>query len=249
MDDDNLYVVDIDMHKDKSIEGIDKIRQNLFNALPPNVGLVKTAHGGLHIYCNRNLYRLPSNRNVKVATTDTFDIDVFAQMNKYKIENGQETKETVQNRVVAPNTAIRETKNNQRVTIYGVQINDDGAIEQMMDELVEACIDGLKNLDIYSYPQPINMEVSLLSIFCGLYGISNESIRAEELADLDIRKIIAGWRITNEDPDGPERPLPNFATVYTDKGKLYSIGGYIPKLESKFDSFQEDYIRNIPKSQ
>ncbi|KAA6363417.1 MAG: hypothetical protein EZS28_041056, partial [Streblomastix strix] len=227
MDEDNLCVVDIDIHKDKSIEEIDKIRQNLIDSLPPNVGLIKTAHGGLHIYCNKNYYQLPSNRNVKVAITDSFDIDVFAQMTKFKIENGQETKEIVQNRVVAPNTAIRETKNNKRVTlkyeavndwenashlaslreildkwnidiemsykdyaqqqhdrIYGVQINDDGAIEQMNDELAQACIDGLKNLEVHNYPQPINMEVSLLSIFCGLYGISKESIRLEGMKNI-----------------------------------------------------------------
>ncbi|KAA6379291.1 MAG: hypothetical protein EZS28_025183 [Streblomastix strix] len=227
IDEDNLCFVDIDIHKDKPIEEIDKIRQNLVDSLPPNVGLVKTAHGGLHIYCNKNYYQLPSNRNVKVAVTDSFDIDVFAQMTKYKIENGQETKEIVQNRVVAPNTSIRETKNNQRVTlkyeaindwknvshlaslreildkwnidiemsykdqaqqqhdrIYGVQINDDGAIEQMNDELAQACVDGLKNLEIYNYPQPINMEVSLLSIFCGLYGISNESIRLKGMKNV-----------------------------------------------------------------
>ncbi|KAA6363967.1 MAG: hypothetical protein EZS28_040506, partial [Streblomastix strix] len=227
MSDDNLCVIDIDIHKDKPIEEIDKIRQNLIDSLPPNVGLVKTAHGGLHIYCNKNFYQLPSNRNVKVAVTDSYDIDVFAQMTKYKIENGLETKEIVQNRVVAPNTAIRETKNNQRVTlkyeavndwenashlaslreildkwnidiemsykdyaqqqhdrIYGVQINDEGTIEQMNDELAQACVDGLKNLEIHNYPQPINMEVSLLSIFCGLYGITNETIRAEGMNNI-----------------------------------------------------------------
>ncbi|KAA6396553.1 MAG: hypothetical protein EZS28_007921 [Streblomastix strix] len=227
MSDDNLCVVDIDIHKDKSIEEIDKIRQNLIDTLPPNVGLVKTAHKGLHIDCNRNFYLLPSNRNVKVVITDSFDIDVFAQMTKYKIENRQETKEIVQNRVVALNTAIRETKINQQVTlkyeavndwensshlaslreildkwnidiemsykdyaqqqherIYGVQINDDGAIEQMNDELAQACVDGLKNLEIRNYPQPINMEVSLLSIFCGLYGISNESIILEGMKNI-----------------------------------------------------------------
>ncbi|KAA6375604.1 MAG: hypothetical protein EZS28_028870 [Streblomastix strix] len=124
MDDDNLCVVDIDIHKDKSIEEIDKIRQNLIVSLPPNVGLVKTVHGGLHIYCNRNFYLLSSNRYVQVAITDSFDIDVFAQMTNYKIENGQETKEIVQNRVVAPNTAIRETKNNQRVTLKYDAVND-----------------------------------------------------------------------------------------------------------------------------
>ncbi|KAA6360880.1 MAG: hypothetical protein EZS28_043593, partial [Streblomastix strix] len=227
MDEDNLCVIDIDIHKDKSIEEIDKIRQNLIDSLPPNVSLVKTAHGGLHIYCNRNFYLLSSNRNVKVAITDSFDIDVFAKMTKYKIENGQETKEIVQNQVVAPNTAIRETKNNQRVTlkyeavndwenashlaslreildkwnidiemsykdyaqqqhdrIYGVQINDDGVIEQMNDELAQACVDGLKNLEIHNYPQPINMEVSLLSVVSGIYGITNESIRAEGMRNI-----------------------------------------------------------------
>jgi hypothetical protein len=57
---------------------------------------------------------------------------------------------------------------------------------------------------------------------------------------------MAGWRVRNVDPDG-DGPLPSFATVYTDKGKLYSMGGYIPKVESKYDSFQEDYLRNVPK--
>jgi hypothetical protein len=46
--------------------------------LPVNVGLVKNADGGLYAYCNRNSYRLPSNRNVKVITRENFDIDVFA---------------------------------------------------------------------------------------------------------------------------------------------------------------------------
>ncbi|KAA6353639.1 MAG: hypothetical protein EZS28_050834, partial [Streblomastix strix] len=54
----------------------------------------------------------------------------------------------------------------------------------MNDELAQACIDGLKNLEIHNYPQPINMEVSLLSIFCGLYGIANESIRAEGIGNI-----------------------------------------------------------------
>ncbi|KAA6375603.1 MAG: hypothetical protein EZS28_028869 [Streblomastix strix] len=72
----------------------------------------------------------------------------------------------------------------QHDRIFGVQINDDGAIEQMNDELAQACVDGLKNLEIYNHPQPINMEVSLLSIFCGLYGISNEIIRAHGIGNI-----------------------------------------------------------------
>ncbi|KAA6369682.1 MAG: hypothetical protein EZS28_034791, partial [Streblomastix strix] len=169
----------------------------------------------------------PTDASKLQAVTDNFDNDVFAIMTKYKIENGQETKENVLNRVVAPNTSIRGTQNNQRVTlkyeavnnwknssplaslreildkwnidieisykdcaqqqhdrIYGVQINDDGTIEQMNDELAQVCVDGLKNFDIYNYPQPINMEISLLNIFCGLYEITNVSIRAERLRNI-----------------------------------------------------------------
>ncbi|KAA6310654.1 MAG: hypothetical protein EZS28_056276, partial [Streblomastix strix] len=54
----------------------------------------------------------------------------------------------------------------------------------MNDELAQACVDGLKNLEIHNYPKPINMEVSLLNEFCGLYGITNESIRSERMNNI-----------------------------------------------------------------
>ncbi|KAA6363555.1 MAG: hypothetical protein EZS28_040917, partial [Streblomastix strix] len=122
-----LTIVDIDIDKKISEEERNLIRNELQKKIYQselNVGLVKTAHGGLHIYCNRNCYRLPSNHNVKVGVTDSFDIDIFAQLNKQKIENGLETKEIVQNRVVIINTSIRETKNNQRVTLKHEAINE-----------------------------------------------------------------------------------------------------------------------------
>ncbi|KAA6351661.1 MAG: hypothetical protein EZS28_051834, partial [Streblomastix strix] len=52
------------------------------------------------------------------------------------------------------------------------------------DEIAQACVNGLKNLEIHNYPQPINMEVSLLSVFSGLYGITNEQIRAEGMRNI-----------------------------------------------------------------
>ncbi|KAA6400263.1 MAG: hypothetical protein EZS28_004209 [Streblomastix strix] len=126
MDDDELCVIDFDINKKQSIEEIDRIHQNLINnVLPPNVGLVKTAHGGLHIYCNRNGYKLPSNRCVKVITGDNFDVDIFAQMTKFKVDDkGKETDEIVQNRIVVPNTSIQEMKNNQQVQLKYEAIND-----------------------------------------------------------------------------------------------------------------------------
>ncbi|KAA6380554.1 MAG: hypothetical protein EZS28_023919 [Streblomastix strix] len=67
---------------------------------------------------------------------------------------------------------------------FGWQITEEGTIDKMNDEIAQACIDGLKNFDIHNYPKPINIEVSLLSIFSGLYGITNESIRAEGMKNI-----------------------------------------------------------------
>ncbi|KAA6403299.1 MAG: hypothetical protein EZS28_001171 [Streblomastix strix] len=54
----------------------------------------------------------------------------------------------------------------------------------MNDELAQACVNGLKNLEIHNYLQPINMEVFRLSLFSGIYGINNEQIRAQGLDNI-----------------------------------------------------------------
>ncbi|KAA6394771.1 MAG: hypothetical protein EZS28_009700 [Streblomastix strix] len=177
--------------------------------LPINVKLVKTALCGLDVYYNRSRYNLPANRCLKSIIFDNIEIDIFGQMFKNKdYADDPENKEFEQNRVVGPNLSFRETKmiNESHLNLgqwtvdieisyieyiekkqkreFGWQITDDGAIDQMNDELAQACIDGLKNLTIHNYPQAINMEVSLVSIFSGLYEITNESIKAEGIKNI-----------------------------------------------------------------
>ncbi|KAA6372928.1 MAG: hypothetical protein EZS28_031544 [Streblomastix strix] len=62
------------------------------------------------------------------------------------------------------------------------------------------------------------------------------------------KKGMQGYIMQMVDPDG-QGLLPEFATVYTNKGKLYSMGGYIPKDESKYDKYREQYIATVPKGQ
>ncbi|KAA6384160.1 MAG: hypothetical protein EZS28_020312 [Streblomastix strix] len=61
-------------------------------------------------------------------------------------------------------------------------------------------------------------------------------------------KGMQGYTMRMVDPDG-EGPLPEFVTVYMNKGKLYSMGGYIPKDESKYDKYREQYIGQVPIDQ
>ncbi|KAA6398304.1 MAG: hypothetical protein EZS28_006169 [Streblomastix strix] len=67
---------------------------------------------------------------------------------------------------------------------FGQQITEEGTIDKMNDQIAQACVNELKNVEIHNYPQPINMEVSLLSVFSGLYGIINEQIRAEGMKNI-----------------------------------------------------------------
>ncbi|KAA6390682.1 MAG: hypothetical protein EZS28_013790 [Streblomastix strix] len=180
-----------------SIEETDRTRQNIIdNMLTANVGLVKTAHGGLHAYCNRDGYTLPSNRCVKCIALDNIEIDIFGQMFKYKEHGGMEQKELVQKRVIASlgeildswnvdiEISFKEYSDKVNMRELGWQISEEGTIEKMNDELAQACVNGLKNLEIHNYPQLINMEVYLLSVFSGIYGITNEQIRAEGLGNI-----------------------------------------------------------------
>ncbi|KAA6394365.1 MAG: hypothetical protein EZS28_010105 [Streblomastix strix] len=57
-----------------------------------------------------------------------------------------------------------------------------------------------------------------------------------------------GYTMQMVDQDS-QCPLPEFATIYTNKGKLYSMGGYIPKDESKYDKYREQYICQVSKDQ
>ncbi|KAA6381528.1 MAG: hypothetical protein EZS28_022946 [Streblomastix strix] len=85
----------------------------------------------------------------------------------------------------------------QQVRKYGVQINNDGTIEQMNDELALACIDGLRDLDVYNYPQPLNKEnvgkkTEISIILQGLQGIGKNvftNVLCELLAGYSSKNI------------------------------------------------------------
>ncbi|KAA6388662.1 MAG: hypothetical protein EZS28_015814 [Streblomastix strix] len=126
VEDGDLCVIDFDINKNLPKEKIDEIRQNIIdNMLPANVGLVKTCHSGLHAYCNKNSYRLSNNRCIKCIVLDNIEIYIFAQMHKHKsFENDPMQTDLMQNRVVGPNTSIRETKNNVRETLKYETIRD-----------------------------------------------------------------------------------------------------------------------------
>ncbi|KAA6404183.1 MAG: hypothetical protein EZS28_000292 [Streblomastix strix] len=77
-----LAIVDIDINKKLSEEERNLVRNELLEKIYQselNVALVKTGHGGLHIYCNMDpLILFARNSIVKKITTEKYDVDIFA---------------------------------------------------------------------------------------------------------------------------------------------------------------------------
>ncbi|KAA6399042.1 MAG: hypothetical protein EZS28_005433 [Streblomastix strix] len=63
---------------------------------------------------------------------------------------------------------------------FGWQNTEEGTIDKMNDEIAQACVNGLKNLEIHNYPQPINMEVSLLKELGNIRKFNKLTLNAEK---------------------------------------------------------------------
>ncbi|KAA6367716.1 MAG: hypothetical protein EZS28_036757, partial [Streblomastix strix] len=76
-----LAIVDIDINKKLEKSERTAIREEILKKIEDsklNVGLVETAHGGLHIYCNTGCICLDNNSMVAVISNEKYAVDIFA---------------------------------------------------------------------------------------------------------------------------------------------------------------------------
>ncbi|KAA6376507.1 MAG: hypothetical protein EZS28_027966 [Streblomastix strix] len=76
-----LAVVDIDINKKLEKSERTAIREEILKKIEDsklNVGLIQTAHGGLHIYCNTGCIYLDNNSMVAVISNEKYAVDIFA---------------------------------------------------------------------------------------------------------------------------------------------------------------------------
>ena len=80
----NLTIIDIDINKSYNEEQKELIRNDLLNKLSDLDVIVKTASGGMHIYCNTDLFAASSNRMIKCYSCSDFDIDIMTSFDESK---------------------------------------------------------------------------------------------------------------------------------------------------------------------
>ncbi|KAH7818968.1 uncharacterized protein MONOS_4405 [Monocercomonoides exilis] len=86
---------------------------SIFEKLPRNFGLVQTAHGGLHIYCELCGYPLKCSSQAKVFTSPENDIEIFAG-----IGNGK------QRLVIQADSSHREMKGSKKIITKYIPFNN-----------------------------------------------------------------------------------------------------------------------------
>ncbi|KAA6404449.1 MAG: hypothetical protein EZS28_000035 [Streblomastix strix] len=136
---------------------------------------------------------------------------------------------------------------------FGWQMTEKGTIDKKNDEIAQACVDGLKNLEIHNYPQPINMEVSLLSVFSGIYGISNEQIRIEGINNIrKFNKLSAnaeknyGQAAFNGEPGNLSKNIPNIDDIVCQFN--IAIVNKILTIANEMKNFHESRMSNMDAS-
>ena len=127
----NLSVIDIDINKLLDNDTKDKIRNNILSKLSDDDIVVKTASGGLHIYCNTDDFVVNNNRMIKCYKSNEFDIDIF---NCY-----DESKRSL---IVLPPSRVRPSDHKSPIKSYSyVRNNEDTIIARSVNNV-------LKDLDI-----------------------------------------------------------------------------------------------------
>ena len=194
-----LCIVDIDVNKSLDDERKERIRSELLEELSTADVVVKTASGGLHVYCNEEYFTLTSNRMIKCFTSENFDVDIFGCHDQ--------TKRSI---VVLPGSRVR-ANHNSSVTKYefvrgsldscitrsvenvlsslSIKITTDqpddikaiidesSNVSSISDEFAQALVDGLYELQIHNDggSMPIDKEITLFTLFRNRYSVMKTS--------------------------------------------------------------------------
>ncbi|KAH7823871.1 uncharacterized protein MONOS_1090 [Monocercomonoides exilis] len=199
----DLCVVDVDIYISLQPEQTKTIRNSILVKLHRIVGLVQTAHGGLHVYCELCCYPLKCSSQTKVFTSPEFDIDIFAGVGDGK-----------QRLVVQADSSYREIKDGKRIITKYIPLNNyrelrdlsplesvldafgivlktentsvamaaelhnlltqDGVVD-MSPTVALALVDGLKDVEIHNDVGSLKLdsELTLLPLFAALNFLVN----------------------------------------------------------------------------
>ena len=195
----NISVVDVDINKSFDDERKEQIRKNIIAKLNNKDIIVKTASGGLHIYCNTEQYYVQSNRMIKCYSCEDYDVDLMSCVDENK-----------RSLVVLPGSKVRKSGRDAIKQYSFVQGSFDSSIIRSLadvihdldikiaikhapeiekivddykqytisDELAESLVNGLVGLEIHNDggSRCIDDEITLFTLFQAINSLSNKYV-------------------------------------------------------------------------
>lgn len=147
----NFVAVDVDINKEYDDVQREVIRDSILEKLNENDIIVKTASGGLHIYCNIDDAYLPKNRRVGYYKSEDFNIDLIGGVDEKK-----------RSLLVLPESKYRadKKKGTPTLTYEFIQGDWDSVIKRSL-------IDVLNDLEIPATVDETPEVKSIVKEFCG----------------------------------------------------------------------------------
>ena len=236
----NLSIIDIDINKSYKEEQKELIRNDILNRLSDVDVVVKTASGGLHIYCNTDLFAATSNIMIKCYSCSDFDIDLMTSFDETKkslvvAANSRVRKNATEpirsysfvrgsydcklsrnvNEVLSDLNIKFQIKNNQEIkTIVekheGVDVSD---------QLAQALVDGLYDFEVHNdaASMTIDKEVTLFTLFQAINSLPSRFI--EEAYD----NVYNFCKLTDSAKIHFEQSRKRYANLYTSPFVLAKI--------------------------
>ena len=195
----NLTVIDIDINKEFSDEQKDAIRKDILMKLSDNDVIVKTGSGGLHIYCNTDLFIPSSNRMIKCYSCSDYDIDIMSCVDKMKrsliVMAGSKVRKNHKS-PISTYSFIRGSYDSVLTRTVNDVLNDldvkitveqNEEVKQIINENVDTCIsdelataiiEGFDNIPIHNDSGSISIdkEVTLFTLFQGINSLPKSFI-------------------------------------------------------------------------
>ena len=236
----NLTIIDIDINKNYSDKQKENVRNDLLNKLSDLDVIVKTASGGMHIYCNTDFFTVSSNRMIKCYSCSDFDIDLMSSFD-----------ETKQSLVVAADSRVRKNATepicsysfirgsyNSKLTRsvndvlndlnIKLQIKDNQEIKaiiekhegvEISEELARALVDGIADFEVHNDAgsMAIEKEITLFTLFQAINSLPKQFI--EEAYD----NVYNFCKLTDNAKDNFENSRARYLNLYTSPFVLAKI--------------------------
>ncbi|KAI5540832.1 hypothetical protein TVAGG3_0043110 [Trichomonas vaginalis G3] len=196
----NLTIIDVDINKSYNDELKETVRKDILSKLSDKDVIVKTASGGLHIYCNTNFFYAVSNRMIKCYSCNDYDIDIMTSIDDSKRSLVVMADSRVRKNATEPiNTysfirgsydstitrTVNDILNDLNIKVRVEQKNEE--IKSIMnenkdvnidDKLAQSIVDSMRDFEVHNDGGNMNLEkeVTLFTLFQAINSLPNHLI-------------------------------------------------------------------------